>query len=346
MVVVVLHELPPEETDITVVYTAPSTGDVGERVVVRVHAVDLAEGEPGAALLTDVHHPGGGALGAVDAGGRVVGLLGGVGVLAIAPAAVVFAVEVEAEGAVDLQAGAGDMGGRRQSVVEAHGAQVGEIADIAFGLGDEEQHGLVVVVGLLVRGDPYLVVVAQLELELDRDDLRLGKARPVEEIGTVEVVDQDHLFGAIGGDEALPDETALDDRFEADLAAPVHGAVLIGDDDVRPGREIGSSPLAVLGRIVTQHELDETDGLVLAHRQLPGEGVPARLVAQGVRVVGVDGVEAHLDVVAYQAGDAPAEQRGVVRVLDLPVGRGVAALAADARIQHRGLYPIGGQVDL
>ena len=114
--------------------------------------------------------------------------LGGVGVFAVGPAAVVLAVEVEAERSADLETAAGDMGCGGQPVVEPHRAQIGDVADVAIGLGHEQQDRLAVEVGLLIGGYPDLVVVAHLQPELYLGDLGLGKFRLVEKTRTVEVV--------------------------------------------------------------------------------------------------------------------------------------------------------------
>ena len=115
------------------------------------------------------------------------------------------------------------MGCGRQPVVEPHRAQIGDVADVALGLGHEQQDRLAVEIGLLIGGYPDLVVVAHLQPELYLDDLGLGKFRLVEKTGTVEVVDQPHLFRAVSGDEALADNPALHERQEADLPTPLPG---------------------------------------------------------------------------------------------------------------------------
>ena len=264
-----------------------------------------------------------------------------IGVFPIAPTQIVLAVHVEAPQVLQLDAAAKDVGRRGQAVLKANGLQIGDVLDIALGLRDEQQDLLAVEVDLAVRGHPDLIVVAQRQQEFDLGDFVLGKTGLIDKVRAVEIVHQPHFLRPVGGDKALLQEAAFDDRLKANGLARFLRAIAIGDLHVRRIGEKRRAAYAVLGRVVAQHELDERDGFVLPNGQRAGEGVTGLLVEQGVRLVGVGRVQRNFGKVAELGSQSPARQDGVVRPQHLAVPGRAAAGVAQPRKQKGRFVAVG-----
>ena len=327
LIVVVIDQI--DQAALVVVVEIPSArGDKGLGIVARVHAVKFAEGKVRGGLFRHVDHPSRCRPPAANPRKRLVGFREHVGVLPIAPTQIVLAVHVKAPQVLQLDTAAKDVGRRGQAVLKADGLQIGDVLHIALGLRDEQQNLLAVEVDLAVRGHPDLIVVAQRQQEFDLGDFVLGKTGPIDKIRAIEIVHQPHLFRPVGGDKALLQEAALDDRLKANGLARVLRAIAIGDLHVRRIGKKRRAAHAVFGRVVAQHELDERDGFVLSDGQRASEWVASLLVEQGMRLVGVGRVQRNFGKVAELGTQSPARQDGVIRPQHLAVsGRAAAGVA-------------------
>ena len=190
-------------------------------------------------------------------------LLGDIGILAEAPAQVVFAIQVEAKHVFHLERGSGDRCGRWQAVFKADRAQIGYVLHIALGLRHQQENRVLHIrpeyvaqanaalarptkrarwptdrykaaafPQLLVRTHPDLVVVGQHEAKFYHRDLGFIGRGAVDKRRAVKVVEQADLPVAIGGEKPLPLQAAADHRAKANVAARLHRAVAVGDNHV------------------------------------------------------------------------------------------------------------------
>ena len=130
LVVVVLNQFHAVAVG-TVVDLAVVCGDKCLGIVEGIHAVGLAVKEERLGPFGRVHHPSWRVVPTFDARRSSVLILQHIGILAVAPAQVVLAVQVKAEHLVHSKRAPQNMGSRGQAIFKANGAQISQVADIA-----------------------------------------------------------------------------------------------------------------------------------------------------------------------------------------------------------------------
>ena len=110
----------------------------------------------------------------------------------------------------------------------------------------------------------------------------------------------------------MADKAAFDDRLKADILAPIHRIVVVGNDDIGASGKESSAADLVFGRIVAQHDLDEGDRLVLVDSEFAGDGVAPEAADKSIGLVRVDSRQAYGGEVAHLQGAASADHGGGV----------------------------------
>ena len=259
-----------------------------------------------------------------------------VGIFAVVPIDIVLAVQVEAHHIAGRHRSAENVGRRRQPGFKADDAQIGQVLDVARCLRHQQRR---------VRGHPDLIVVGYHQPEFYLDDLGLVSRGSVDETRAIEVVEQADLVVAVGLDIARPGRATLYHGFKADLAARIHAAIPIGDEDVRARWKIRCATHAIVRRVVAQGDFDAGDGAVLALGQRSGYPIAQQsLFREGIGLVGVGSVDAEFDEVADLHLKAPPDQGGGIGAAQLLIGD--AARGTGLRVEERAPVLVHGKVKL